>query len=66
MIKDLIVTFIEILVKTIPGLVRDALGKTVEEIGRDIRQGKLIADEAFKRAKADADTLDDIYERRGR
>lgn len=64
MLKDLIVGVLEGVARAVK-VSREAFGKTVEEAGRDIRGGALMADEAFGRAKDDDKLLDDMYERRG-
>ena len=63
MLKDLIVGVLEGIARAVKTS-REAFGKTVEEAGRDIRSGALMADDAFGRAKDDAALLDDLYEGR--
>lgn len=63
MLKDLIVGILEGIARAVK-VSRETFGKTVEEAGRDIRNGGLMADEAFGRAKDDAKLLDDIYSSR--
>lgn len=60
MLKDLIVGVLEGIARAAK-VSREAFGKTVEEIGQDIRARKLMADEAFGRAKEDAEILDNLY-----
>lgn len=63
-VKNLIVGTLRGIAEIVP-MAREAFGKTVEEIGKEIRAGKLIANEAFERSKVDENTLDDLYKRRG-
>ncbi len=63
MLKDLIVGVLEGVARAVK-VSREAFGKTVEEAGRDIRSGALMANEAFGRAEDDAALLDDLYNRR--
>ena len=64
MLKNLIVGILEGIARVVRSG-REAFGKTVEEIGQDIRKGALIPDEAFNRAKKDGEILDDLYNRKG-
>jgi hypothetical protein len=63
MLKDLIVGILEGIAR-VAQISREAFGKQIEEIGQQIRNGALMADEAFGRAKADAATLDKLYSKR--
>lgn len=63
-VKNLIVGMLRGIAEIVP-MAREIFGKTVEEIGKEIRAGKLLADEAFARAEADEDLLDELYKKRG-
>lgn len=60
MLKDLIVGVLEGIARAAK-VGRETFGKTVEEAGRDIRNGALMANDAFSRAKDDAGILDKLY-----
>lgn len=63
MLKDLIVGVLEGIARAVK-VSREAFGKTIEEIGQEIRKGALMADAAFGRAKDDEKLLDDLYGKR--
>lgn len=60
MLKNLIVSILEGIARAV-GVSREAFGKTVEEAGKEIRNGKLMANDAFDLAKDNKALLDDLY-----
>lgn len=63
MLKDIIVGILEGIARAVK-ISREAFGKQIEDIGREIRGGALMADDAFGRAKDDAKLLDKLYGKR--
>lgn len=57
---SILITLLEAAAKII-GVSREAFAAKLEQVAQDIRAGKLIPDEAFERAKEDADLLDRLY-----
>lgn len=45
------------------GMSREAFSKKLEEAAQEIREGRLLPNEAFERAEADQDRLEDLYEK---
>lgn len=57
---SILITLLEAAAKII-GASREAFAAKLEQVAKDIRAGKLIPDEAFERAKEDAELLDNLY-----
>jgi len=57
---SVLITLLEAAAKII-NVSREAFAAKLEQVAKEIRAGKLIPDEAFERAKEDADLLDRLY-----
>lgn len=64
MLADIIVGVLEGIARVV-GMSREAFGRTVEEVGKSIRAGDLIPNEAFGRAKEDAEILSELNQKFG-